>query len=513
MAYGMATEKLHRGAETAIMGLATGMLIGCGCGSENIEGIDGGTVDAPELLDGGPPIVQIGRDCETDEDCEGGTCLDVGERHACTSSCEIEENDCLVGWTCTDLPEHDSPLCACIPVAEICDEGDNDCDGAIDENVITGDPTTLDSAQYEAHWYAGDFVIDWRTETPSVHCGAGGWAFEGSSTWSDPDTGDLRYYSNGLSVWNADGELVPNGGSLAGNMTATETSFFAPVPGSGLTRMFVFVNDTEQVFVSVLDMESGEVETEGLNTLVASNTGEAIGGVDDLAGGFWLVLLNGASMDSYHIVDARIPDAPEVSSSFPVEVSASSRATIRFDRARDRIAVATESPAGHWWADFDASSGSVVGEWHEIDRLQGYSIDFSPDGKYIYFAASDGTYGWSANELWRHDTGSGETEVIATGRFSAVALAPDGNIYTGPYNGTTLSRVFNPDAAGGVFEADALSLGTCRVGYNLSKQLFLPTAVGCTSDSECDDGNRCTEDECDLESRACVHSCTACVPF
>jgi hypothetical protein len=272
----------------------------------------------------------------------------------------------------------------------------------------------------------------------------------------------------------------------------------------------VFVNDTSHVYYSVLDLASGSLDATTKNTLVASNTGEAIGGVDDLAGGFWLVLLNGASLDAYHVVSRSIGALPDAQSALPLTVSASSRATIRFSRDRTRIAIATESPPGLWWAPFDAVTGRVAGSWTQISALQGYSVDFSPSGRMIYYAAEDGDYGWQASDLWQYDTQLATNASIATGTFSGVALAPDGNVYTHAYSGTTLHRVVDPDVGGAAaVELNALDLGGCSVGFNLSKQLFLPTVAGCT-EGDCDDANPCTADLCDEDTGACTHTCTEC---
>ena len=52
------------------------------------------------------------------------------------------------------------------------------------------------------HMYTGSAVIDLDTVPPTVLCPVGLTAFEGTSTWSDPITGDLRFFTDGISVWN-----------------------------------------------------------------------------------------------------------------------------------------------------------------------------------------------------------------------------------------------------------------------------------------------------------------------
>lgn len=403
----------------------------------------------------------------------------------------------------------------CVPTAEVdtCNLRDDDCDGDLDEDFVPNPPDfARDPGEFESNWYIGNLLIDWRQTPPAVSCPAPIIASEGSSTWSDPQTGDLLFYTNGLQVLNAANVIVPNGDALAGSSTATETSLFAPIPGTNLTELFVFVNNTNAVFASRL-LANGEIDPGTLNTPVATGTGEAIGAVEDGAGGMWLAVFAGADLATYHIVDTDIPAAPTQTSALPITVAATSRGTIRFSRQGDRIAIATETPPGHWWADFDPSTGTVVGDWNEIDLFMGFSIDFSPDGKQIYFAADPTTFGFQATELRQHDTVNNTTTVISPSGliFSGVALAPDGNIYSAANASAVLHRVTDPDVGlAANFEANALDLAGCQVRFNMSKQMTLPSLAGCTDDPSCDDGDDCTADSCNVATGECSYSCTAC---
>lgn len=323
---------------------------------------------------------------------------------------------------------------------------------------------------FEANWYAGNFFLDFRGAEPVVTCPAVIEAFEGSSTWSHPTTGELQYYTNGISVRNAAGvEIISDAG---GDPTATETGVFIPVPGS-TDEMFVFANDTTKVFATRISTTSDSVLASTVE--VATGTGEAIGGIEDGTVGFWLVLFNGSKLDARHIVNSTVVGVTPVQSDLPLTVAPSSRGTIRFNRAGTRIAIATESPAGSWWADFDRATGLVTSAWTQVHTAQGYSLEFSPDGNMLYVPfSSTGGFAWQADRLRQHDVLTG-ANLDLTVQASGIALGFDDRMYFAPYNISALSAINNPNVGGAEnIVASAVDLGACVVKFNLSKTIFVP---------------------------------------
>ncbi len=83
---------------------------------------------------------------------------------------------------------------------------------------------------------------------------------EGMATFSD-SLGHLRLYTNGQTLWNAEGDVMPNGKGLLGHTSSTESAIIVPWPEDE-DKYFVFVIDAEfgknGLSYSVVDMKLDE---------------------------------------------------------------------------------------------------------------------------------------------------------------------------------------------------------------------------------------------------------------
>ena len=83
---------------------------------------------------------------------------------------------------------------------------------------------------------------------------------EGMASFSD-SLGHLRLYTNGQTLWNANGGVMPNGDKLLGHTSSTESAIIVPWPGDN-DKYFVFVVDAEfgknGLSYSVVDMNLDE---------------------------------------------------------------------------------------------------------------------------------------------------------------------------------------------------------------------------------------------------------------
>lgn len=81
-------------------------------------------------------------------------------------------------------------------------------------------------------WYFGEYAgLDFNTNPPTVLTNSSLVTAEGCASISDA-AGNLLMYSDGLQVWNANQEVMPNGSGLLGNSSASQGALIVPAPAS-----------------------------------------------------------------------------------------------------------------------------------------------------------------------------------------------------------------------------------------------------------------------------------------
>src|SRR5688572_28486383 len=100
------------------------------------------------------------------------------------------------------------------------------------------------SAQKENNmWYFGKNAgLDFNSGAPVPLTNGALNTWEGSASVADPATGNLLFYTDGESVWNANHNLMPNGSGLWGQFSSCQSSLIVPVPGSS-TDYYIFTMD------------------------------------------------------------------------------------------------------------------------------------------------------------------------------------------------------------------------------------------------------------------------------
>ena len=128
-------------------------------------------------------------------------------------------------------------------------------------------------AQRNNIWYFGRKAgLNFNQPVPTPLANSVMNADEGSSTICDSD-GNLLFYTNGVTVYNRNHEVMLNGENLAGHLSTTQSGLIVPRPGSS-TLYYVFTADAfENQFengynYSVVDMSrdngNGEVTTKNV---------------------------------------------------------------------------------------------------------------------------------------------------------------------------------------------------------------------------------------------------------
>lgn len=253
---------------------------------------------------------------------------------------------------------------------------------------------------------------------------------------SDPQTGELLFYSNGETCWDKTHTVMSNGSNLLGanphnrlRPQATQGACIVPVIGDS-NKFYLFSlegNDNTPVvpgpskfYYSVIDMELngglGNIVASTKNTLLDSSLlSESMIAVQGENCDIWLIThaLDSAIFKAYHITSAGINPDPVISYAgaqlqgrshtvvlgfFNMEIGAYTRGYMAISPDKTRLAItsvdasasglaAVDSATGRTYGtllcNFDPATGKVDSAIL-IDTVGGYGVAFSPDNSKLY---------------------------------------------------------------------------------------------------------------------------------
>lgn len=348
---------------------------------------------------------------------------------------------------------------------------------------ITGEPTGTSK----------NFFIDFRKPGPPVvTCGASVPAAtgdEGTAVFTDPKTGQLLFYTDGISVYNGlDNTVLAEVGSdagavdLQGNPSSCEPSLITPKYGGDGGTFYVFSDNyasdsspTGDIYYSVIDLSQGPhgtVTTKNTH-LFTGNIGEALDMLPHANGtDFWVLAYDGAANIDAFLVSASGVSATPVQS--PTGLTGTVlRSSINHSYDYDHVVLSMSfggTPPGQIaTADIDRSTGKLSNVKVHVTGDLGYHASYSGDGTKLYYVR--GTEGWEGVGYQYDLTTSTETKLGGT-NLAASKLAPDGKVYFVGYTKTALAVVNTPNAASAAagFQDNALSLNGCVAAFGVPNQ-------------------------------------------
>jgi len=96
-------------------------------------------------------------------------------------------------------------------------------------------PTQLKSQNllYKNWWFFGYFSgVDFQTNGNPIGANGGQTnAYEGTSCISD-NAGNLMFYTDGITVWDKNHNIMPNGTGLMGNYSSSQSGMICPIPNN-----------------------------------------------------------------------------------------------------------------------------------------------------------------------------------------------------------------------------------------------------------------------------------------
>ncbi|MBN4049701.1 hypothetical protein JYT36_00575, partial [Bacteroidales bacterium AH-315-N07] len=144
------------------------------------------------------------------------------------------------------------------------------------------------------YWYFGDRAgIKFENDTVIPQYQNPMFTWEGTATISDKNTGNLLFYTEGDTLFNANHQPMPNGTGLKGDLSSTQAALIIPMPGDG-GKYYVFTVDasssnpnrfpndsvcTYSIVDMTLDGGLGDIIPSTKNTTLFTPTSEQIIGI------------------------------------------------------------------------------------------------------------------------------------------------------------------------------------------------------------------------------------------
>ncbi|OJJ16189.1 hypothetical protein BKI52_36095 [marine bacterium AO1-C] len=294
---------------------------------------------------------------------------------------------------------------------------------------------------------------------------------EGCASISDV-AGNLRFYTNGVTVWNWNHERMVNGFGLKGDTSSTQSVMIIPQPkNQDLYYIFTLTQGVtgNDLYYSVVDMSRqkgfGEVITR--NVLLANNMSERLTTTLKNNGDDYWVLTHEANSDRFFSFSF---DRNGVNKTPVISVVGSRHVgtcgSIGYMKSRcNRLAIAITNCAAATDKDrvevfdFDNITGRITQLVKTYYIPNAYGIEFSTTSRYLYVS------GWHGGKLWRIDLRAprgaeakfliGVTNAYGTlsevNSFGALMMGPDRNIYVAKNKSGFLgvineSGFYNPSA-------------------------------------------------------------------
>jgi hypothetical protein len=289
---------------------------------------------------------------------------------------------------------------------------------------------------------------------------------EGSATLSDKD-GNLLLYTNGITVWNRNHKVMPNGNGLMGGKSSTQSALILPKPNSE-NIYYIFTTDIQAqsngLRYSIVDMskDGGNGDLVYKNNFMIAPATEKLTAVRHSNGRDWWVLAHRWNSNGYM---AFLVNSEGVSTQ-PV---LSMVGTVHGGPNRKAIGYLVPSPDGTrlaaaLWNDdsnfeilkFDRSTGKISDPILLKGFAEAYGVAFSPDGSKLYGT----TYGKESGkgQVVQFDLNAGSQDAITKSavvvgisgspKVGALQLGPDGKIYMARKDNYYLGVINHPNAKG-----------------------------------------------------------------
>ncbi|TQM40946.1 gliding motility-associated-like protein [Flavobacterium branchiophilum] len=341
------------------------------------------------------------------------------------------------------------------------------------------------SAQKEANiWYFGDHAgLDFTTGIPVPLIDGALSTEEGCASISNY-SGQLLFYTDGITVYNRNHQVMLNGMDLYGHSSSTQSATIIPKPGS-TNLYYVFTLDEQLgnkgLRYSIIDMnlDGGLGGVTGFkNVLVYQPSCEKMGVIKHNNNIDYWIITHGLGNDRFYahsLTALGLNSNPVISTVGDVveenieNGNTQTQGFMKVSASGNKLAYVNLGLKKLQLFDFNNANGQVT---NPIDLLSGfiqmYGVEFSPDSNVLYHSNIE------TGKLYQFDLTSSNIANSAvvmdygSAHAGALQMGPDKKIYLADYLSNKLSVINNPNVVGlgcnFQFDVVDLGAGVCRLG-------------------------------------------------
>ncbi len=323
--------------------------------------------------------------------------------------------------------------------------------------------------------------IDFNTFPPSFVSGSSIFTGEGSASIADRNTGALLFYTNGVTVWNANNQVMPNGTGLQGGsqalLSSTTAAVIIPKPGSSNLYYIVTVDELSSsngVRYSVVDMTLngglGDIVSTQKNIFLLQTDYEKLEVVPAADGqSYWLIAYSSNSeFASFKIDNAGIQTTPVLSAG----LQSWGAGHMKINRQFNKIAIGGYNYTMALF-DFNNETGVVSNPltWNFVLASPLiYGIEFSPNGKVLYINDLATLLQYDITQTTAQAIQNSVYQV-ATGNNTSLQLGIDDKIYV---NSGSINAITCPNKLGAAcgYQVSVIANQSGGGGYGFPKWVY-----------------------------------------
>jgi gliding motility-associated-like protein len=348
-------------------------------------------------------------------------------------------------------------------------------------------------------WYFGEYCgINFNNNPPTALLDGQINTYEGCAVISDQH-GDLRFYTDGRTVYNRLHGVMPNGTGLLGGGSSTSSAIVIPMPGSD-HLFYVFtaeeINPTlnTRYAYSVIDINLdgglGDVIVAQKNIILYAPGTERLAAVKHANGiDYWIITktFGDNRFRVYKLTCTGLDPVPVISSIGAVPVAMyDALGAMKVSPDGKKLGIAIYGMSKGQLFDFDIATGIVSNKMdltgYATNRI--YGVEFSSNSKLLYISTT-------LNIINQYDVYAGDETAVNASKYvittpggqpnAAMQLGPGNKIYVAVFGQAAINVINDPDVQGAGCNMDpsAILLGgrTCRWGLPSFNSSFFNTAT------------------------------------